>query len=78
MDQLADDFLSEVTYFRKGTINYAFIIDGNSHVLSHPLLAHPVDITNLPASVELKTLESGSGIEDIHQSMLRYGFIPQK
>ena len=72
MDQLVDDILSDVTYFRKGGLSYAFVIDADSRVLSHPLLSNPADVTNDPTFIKLDSLEIGNGIESVRLSMIRY------
>ena len=72
MDQLVDDILSDVTYFRKSGLSYAFVIDADSRVLSHPLLSNPTHVTNDPNFIKLESLEIGDEIESVRLSMIGY------
>ena len=71
-----DDILSDVTYFRKGGLSYAFVIDADACVLSHPLLSNPAHVTNDPKFIKLESLEIGDEIESVRLSMIRYVAVP--
>ena len=72
MDLAIDDLLSDITYFREGETSYAFIIDENGRVLTHPLLPNPSEITNNPLFIYITALETVSSIDSIRDSMVRY------
>ncbi|KAK2181048.1 hypothetical protein NP493_412g01003 [Ridgeia piscesae] len=72
IDRSASDLLSDVTYFNKGELNYAFVLDGEARVLTHPLLPRPQTIRDEPLFIRLTSLERSPQALGIMNSMTRY------
>lgn len=53
MNYIMQDF----TYFQESEATYAFIINDQTRVMSHPLLQPPAEISNNPNFIFLSTLE---------------------
>ncbi|KAI0210266.1 VWFA and cache domain-containing protein 1 [Lamellibrachia satsuma] len=71
IDRAVSDLLSDVTYFNKGELNYAFVIDGQARVLTHPMLPRPRTICDDPLFIRLPSLERSPQVLDVMTSMLR-------
>ncbi|KAI0210265.1 VWFA and cache domain-containing protein 1 [Lamellibrachia satsuma] len=71
IDRAVSDLLSDVTYFNKGELNYAFVIDGQARVLTHPMLPRLLTIRDDPLFIRLPSLERSPQVLDVMTSMLR-------
>ena len=71
IDRTVSDLLSDVTYFNKGELNYAFVLDGEARVLTHPLLPRPQTIRDDPVFTRLTSLERSPHARDVMTSMIR-------
>ena len=71
IDRTVSDLLSDVTYFNKGELNYAFVIDSQGRVLTHPMLPRPQTIRDDPLFIQLPSLERSSLALDVMTSMIR-------
>ncbi|KAI0210270.1 VWFA and cache domain-containing protein 1 [Lamellibrachia satsuma] len=71
IDRTVSDLLSDVTYFNKGELNYAFVIDGQARVLTHPMLPRPRTIRDDPLFIRLPSLERSPQVLDVMTSMMR-------
>ncbi|KAK2181045.1 hypothetical protein NP493_412g00022 [Ridgeia piscesae] len=71
IDRSVSDLLSDVTYFNKGELNYAFVLDGEARVLTHPLLPRPQTIRDDPLFIRLTSLERSPQALDVMTSMIR-------
>ena len=71
IDRTVSDLLSDVTYFNKGELNYAFVLDGEARVLTHPLLPRPQTIRDDPLFIRLTSLERSPQTLHVMTSMIR-------
>jgi len=71
IDRTVSDLLSDVTYFSKSELNYAFVLDGEARVLTHPLLPRPQTIHDQPLFIRLTSLERSPQTRDVMISMIR-------
>ncbi|XP_065835518.1 VWFA and cache domain-containing protein 1-like [Oscarella lobularis] len=68
------DLVSDVTYFKRGELSYAFIIDSSGVTLTHPLLPVPTNVREVPTYIDISTLEHQTvGFDEIRTAMLNGG-----
>eukprot|EP00118_Oscarella_pearsei_P016090 m.150910 g.150910 ORF g.150910 m.150910 type:complete len:1501 (+) comp38558_c0_seq16:74-4576(+) len=68
------DLVSEVTFYGRGELSYAFIVDNMGVTLTHPLLPVPTNVNRTPTYVDISTLESQTtNFQDVRRSMLSGG-----
>ncbi|XP_013420899.1 VWFA and cache domain-containing protein 1 [Lingula anatina] len=70
-DVAMSELLSEATYFDKGELSYAFVINGYGRTYSHPLLPRPYDVTDDPIFVDIHHLERAPAAKSVISSMIR-------
>ena len=68
IDITLGDLYSDVTDFTQGELSYAFVVDGQKRLLSHPMMPRPYKKTDDPVFIKMSTLESKA--LDIQQSMI--------
>ncbi|XP_065835892.1 VWFA and cache domain-containing protein 1-like isoform X2 [Oscarella lobularis] len=65
------DLVSDITFFRRDEVSYAFIIDSSGVTLTHPLLPVPTNVKEAPTYIDILTLEHQTvGFDEIRTSML--------
>ena len=69
VDQPLEDIVSHIAYYRKGEMSYGFIIDGQTRVLTHPLLPYPNDVRSNAKYTFIDSLEKGT--DELVQKMIR-------
>ena len=65
IDVTLSDLLGDVIYFSRNLESYAFVVDDQTRLITHPLLPRPSDVYDTPVSVRLLDLEVESAMEDI-------------
>ncbi|XP_013420890.1 VWFA and cache domain-containing protein 1 [Lingula anatina] len=70
-DVAMSELLSEATYFDKGELSYAFVINGYGRTYSHPLLPRPYDDPDDPIFVDIHHLERAPAAKSVISSMIR-------
>lgn len=71
VDISMDDLLSDVTYFQRGELSYAFMVDQSGRTLMHPLIRRPYDVMNDLAFINIELLEHTREAKGVCQSMMR-------
>ena len=69
VDITLGDLFNEVTGFTQGELSYAFVVDGHSRLLSHPMMPRPYEIEDEPIFVNMPAVEANS--DEIRISMIR-------
>ncbi|XP_065835890.1 VWFA and cache domain-containing protein 1-like isoform X3 [Oscarella lobularis] len=65
------DLVSDITFFKRGELSYAFIIDSSGVTLTHPLLPVPTNVKEPPTYIDISTLEYQTvGFDEIRTAML--------
>ena len=63
------DLLSEVTYFQKGQLSYAWMADSSGRTMMHPLLPAPSNAFVDPIFMDITALEPEPGFNMVFQSI---------
>ena len=70
VDITLSDLFSDVTYFKQGELSYAFVVDGQSRLLSHPMMPRPYGLQDETVFIHMPSLEADS--DDVRLSMIRW------
>ena len=72
IDIVLADLLSDIEFYNFGESSYVFIIDGRGRTMHHPRLPFVYTVTEPPIVLNIKTLETHRGVEEIIDSMMRH------
>ena len=70
-----DTLFSEILYFRQQTLSYAFLVDGQGHVLMHPLIPLPKTELDEPILVDMRSVETEKELLPVRHAMIKFVFI---
>ena len=70
-DLSMEDLLSDITYFQKGQLSYAFMADSSGRTMMHPLLPAPSDAYEDPIFMDITALEPEPEFYSVFESIKR-------